>query len=161
MKIKGKTFFVDTSAFIVFLHGMCNDTAKEIFENALEGNCKLVSSSRCIDELLFKEMVLLAKTRYNLGNKAVDKLRKNPDLVKKIGTELANLIPEFLKTYRVEIIEVKKNWVLEIPLLMKEYGIFGNDALIIRTMRSRNIKYILSTDSDFEKIPFVELIKAR
>ena len=64
MKIKGKTFFVDTSAFIVFLHGTCNETAKEIFRNALEGNCKLITSSRCIDELLFKEMVLLAKTKY-------------------------------------------------------------------------------------------------
>jgi predicted nucleic acid-binding protein len=161
MKIKGKTFFVDTSAFIVFLHGICNETTKRIFKCGSEGNCKLVTSSRCIDELLFKEMVLLAKAKYKIGNKAVEKLRKNPELVKQIGKEIEGLIPEFLKTYRIEIIEVKKEWVLEIPRIMQKYGLFGNDALIVRAMQSRNIKYILSTDTDFKKVPFIELINAR
>jgi len=161
MKIRGKTFFVDTSAFIVFLHGNCNTITKEIFKTALEGNCQLVTSSRCIDELLFKEMVLLAKAKYGIGSKAVEKLRKNFQLVKKIGADLENLIPEFLKTYRVEIIEVKREWILEIPQIMQKYGLFGNDALIVRTMQSRNLKYLLSTDNDFKKVPFVELIEAR
>jgi len=115
MKIRGKNFFVDTSAFIVFLHGSCNAITKEIFKNALEGNSQLVTSSRCIDELLFKEMVLLAKAKYGIGNKAVEKLRKNFQLVKKIEVDLENLIPKFLKTYLVEIIEVKREWILEIP----------------------------------------------
>ena len=161
MKIKGKTFFIDTSAFIDFLHGACNEITKEIFRNALEGNCKLVTSSRCIDELLFKEMVLLAKAKYGIGNKAVEKLRKNPLLVKQIGIDLESLIPEFLRTYRVEIIEVKKEWVLEIPQLMQKYGIFGNDALIVRAMQSRNLKYLLSTDTDFNKVPFIALVFAK
>ena len=55
MKIRGKNFFVDTSAFIVFLHGSCNAITKEIFKNALEGNSQLVTSSRCIDELLLRK----------------------------------------------------------------------------------------------------------
>ena len=60
-------------------------------------------------------MVLLAKAKYGIGNKAVEKLRKNFQLVKKIEVDLENLIPKFLKTYLVEIIEVKREWILEIP----------------------------------------------
>jgi len=159
MRIKGKTFFVDTSAFIVFLHGNCNELTKTIFRTALEGHCRLITSSRCIDELLFKEMVLLAKTLHGIGNKAVEKLRKNPPLVRQIGGELERLIPEFLRTYRVEILEVKSDWVLEIPRFMQKYGIFGNDALIVRTMQSKNLKYLLTADSDFKKVPFIEVVE--
>ncbi len=104
---------------------------------------------------------MLAKAKYGIGRKAVEKLRKNPQLVREIGTDLKKLIPEFLKTYRVEIIEVKKEWVLEILQIMQKYGLFGNDALIIRTMQSRNLKYLLSTDNDFKKVPFIELLNAR
>jgi len=37
MKIDGKSIFVDTSAFILFLHNSCNDITKEIFKKTLEG----------------------------------------------------------------------------------------------------------------------------
>ena len=158
MRIKGKTIFVDTSAFILFFHNNCNEITKEIFKSALSGKCKLVTSSRCLDELMFKEIVILAKNKYKMGSKTIEKLRKNPELVKEIGTLLERVIPQFLKTYRIEVLDIKKEWVLEIPKLMKEYGLFGNDALIVRAMISRNLKYLLSADSDFEKIPFIEVI---
>jgi predicted nucleic acid-binding protein len=161
MQIKRKTIFVDTSAFILFLHNSCSDIAKEIFRTALNGECKLVTSSRCIDELIFKEMVLLAKSNYNLANKTVEKLRKKPEIVKKLGRKLKEVIPKFLKTYKVEIIQIKTDWVIETPQIMESFGIFGNDALIVRAMQSRNLKYLLSADSDFEKISFIELIKAK
>jgi predicted nucleic acid-binding protein len=45
--------------------------------------------------------------------------------------------------------------------LTEKYGVFGNDALIIRAMQSRNLKYLLSADSDFEKVPFIKVIKAK
>jgi rRNA-processing protein FCF1 len=80
MKIDGKTIFVDTPAFILFLHNSCNDITKEVFKKALEGKCKLITSSCCIDELIFKEMVILAKNDYKLQNKTVEKLRKRPDI---------------------------------------------------------------------------------
>jgi len=160
MKIDGKSIFVDTSAFILFLHNSCNDITKEIFKKTLEGKCKLITSTRCIDELIFKEMVILAKTDYGLMNKTVEKLRKNPDIVKALGQRLREVIPDFLKTYRIEVIPIKTEWVLEIPQLMEQYGLFGNDALIIRAMQSRNLKYLLSADRDFEKVSFIEVIKA-
>jgi predicted nucleic acid-binding protein len=158
MRIKGKSIFVDTSAFILFLHGKCNDLTKEIFKYALNGDCKLITSSRCVDELLFKEMVLLAKAKYGFKTKAVEKLRKNPELVRELGKTLEEKIPKFLKTYGVEIIEVKTEWVLEIPRLIQEFGLFGNDALIVRAMQSRNLKYLLSADGDFERVSFIKLI---
>jgi predicted nucleic acid-binding protein len=78
-----------------------------------------------------------------------------------LGRKLKEVIPKFLKTYKVEIIQIKTDWVIETPQIMESFGIFGNDALIVRAMQSRNLKYLLSADSDFEKISFIELIKAK
>ena len=160
MKIEGKKIFVDTSAFILFLHGKTNDLTREIFHLAAEGKCSLITTSRCVDELLFKEMVILAKTKYGFENKTVQKLRKNPEIVRELGQVLKARIPPFLEYYRVEILPVKVEWVLEIPRMMEEFGLFGNDALIVRAMQSRNLVYLLSADSDFERVDFIKLLKA-
>lgn len=158
-KLEGKRIFVDTSAFILFLHKKANDLTKEIFQLSAEGRCSLITTSRCIDELLFKEMVIIAKTKYGFENKTVPKLRKNPEIVKELGKVLKTKIVPFLKYYRVEVLPVKVEWVLEIPKLMEEFGLFGNDALTVRAMQSRNLVYLLSADSDFERVDFVKLLK--
>ena len=43
---------------------------------------------------------------------------------------------------------------------MEKFGLFGNDALIVRAMQSRNLVYLLSADSDFERVDFIKLLKA-
>ncbi|HIC09272.1 MAG TPA: PIN domain-containing protein [Aquificales bacterium] len=158
MKIEGKKIFVDTSAFLLFLHGKTNDLTREIFHLAAEGRCSLITTSRCVDELLFKEMVIIAKTKYGFGNKAVQKLRRNPEIVKELGKILEEKILPFLEYYRIEILPVKVEWVLEIPKLMEEFGLFGNDALVVRAMQSRNLVYLLSADSDFVRVNFIKLL---
>ncbi|NPA41565.1 MAG: PIN domain-containing protein [Aquificae bacterium] len=160
MKIRGRSIFVDTSALILFLHGSCNDITLEIFKLALEKKCKLITSSRCVDEFIFKEMVLIAKDKYGFRSKTISKLRRHPKIVMEIGKKLTNVIPQFIKAYHIEILEVKKEWVLKLPELMQQYGLFGNDALIIRAMQSRNIEYLLSSDQDFKRIPFIKMIDA-
>ncbi len=144
--------FLDTSAMILFLHGKISKNGKEIFQQSLLGKYKLITTTRCIDELIFKEMVILGKEKYGLQTKTVEKLRKKVDIVKKIGKELKPVINGFLKVYKIEILDIKKEWLLELPSLMEELGIFGNDLLIVRAMRSRNIKYLLTADRDFENV---------
>ena len=144
--------FLDTSAMILFLHGKISKEGKEIFQQSLSGKYKLMTTTRCIDELIFKEMVILGKEKYGLQTKTVEKLRKKVDIVKKIGKELKPVINGFLKAYKIEILDIKKEWLFELPSLMEELGIFGNDLLIVRAMRSRNIKYLLTADRDFENV---------
>ncbi len=113
---------------------------------------KLLTTTRCIDELIFKEMVILAKEKYGLKNKTVEKLRKNPDVIMKIGKSLEPVIEGFIKTYKITIMDIKKEWVLELPKLMEQFGLFGNDVLILRAMESENIKYLLTADRDFKNL---------
>lgn len=41
---------------------------------------------------------------------------------------------------------------------MESYGLFGNNALVLTTMQRFNLKYLLSSDKDFDKIEFIEKI---
>jgi len=43
---------------------------------------------------------------------------------------------------------------------MEMYGLFGNDAMILETMQRFNLKYLLSSDIDFDKISWIERMEA-
>ena len=42
---------------------------------------------------------------------------------------------------------------------METYGLFGNDALILAVMQKFNLKYLLSSDSDFDEIEHIKRIE--
>lgn len=42
---------------------------------------------------------------------------------------------------------------------MEEYGLFGNDSLILITMNKYNLKYLLSSDEDFKDIRWISQIE--
>ncbi len=43
---------------------------------------------------------------------------------------------------------------------MEMYGLFGNDAMILETMQRFNLKYLLSSDTDFDEIGWIERMEA-
>lgn len=43
---------------------------------------------------------------------------------------------------------------------MEMYGLFGNDAMVLETMQRFNLKYFLSSDTDFDEINWIERIEA-
>ncbi|MEA1994646.1 MAG: PIN domain-containing protein [Campylobacterota bacterium] len=156
-KIMGRKIFVDTNAFIYFLTGICNNITKEIFTFSYLGKIKLITSTRVVDELLFKVMIIKGKEKYGLQNKALEKLKRDKEKIGSLSRE-CELALEFVEKAKTEIREVSFKDLKVIPGIMKEFGLFGNDAITIKIMRRFNLKYLLSSDSDFNDIDGIEVI---
>ncbi|WP_158025391.1 type II toxin-antitoxin system VapC family toxin [Desulfurobacterium indicum] len=155
-----RTIFVDANAFIYFLTGKCNPLTVEIFKMGYIGKLKLVTTTRVVDELLFKMMVIEAKNKYGFEKNIPVKLKKNKDKVKELSKS-CNKVLEFLEKSRVKIVDIKVSSLRAIPEIMTQYGLFGNNALTIKMMRELNLKFILSADRDFENIDWIEVINPK
>ena len=148
-KYLSKSIFVDTNAFIYLLTGMCNRLTREIFRLGSQKRVKLITSTRVIDELLFKVMIIEARKEYNLGTNIPFKLRNDRDKVKKLA-DSCRIVFDLLKDFSIRVIEIKMSHLQAIPEIMGTYGLFGNDAITVKIMKSLNLKYILTADRDFE-----------
>ena len=160
LKIKDlikKTIFVDTNAFIYFLTGVCNELTQELFKLSYLGKLKLLSSTRVVDELVFKMMLLRAKERFGWDRKVVIKLRRNRMKVAELSGDCQKIL-DFLDTSKVKILEIRKSTMKAIPEVMRANGLFGNDALSLKLIRENNVKYVLTSDPDFEGIEGLEII---
>jgi len=154
MQIKdlyGKKLMIDTNAFVYYLTDQCNNLTVEIFEAGVLGKLKLITTTRIVDELLFKMLLIKAAEIYGWKSKILEKLKKEPEKIKTLANVCRDVL-EFLQTLNVEIVEVKKSTIFEIPEIMSEYGLIGNDAITFKIIQQRNLKYILTADEDFENI---------
>ena len=147
----GKKIFVDANAFLYFLGAECNDLTREIFRYARLEKLFLVTSVRVIAEVLFKALLAKAREVFGIKKNVHNFLRHNKDLVKNLA-DICKMIFALLELTRVEVVEIRKSTLKGIEAIMKDYGLFGNDAISLKVMKERNLKYILTSDKDFEGI---------
>jgi len=134
--------FIDSSVFLDFLEG--KEKAKILLEeySGLEG---------CINDVVFSEVVFVY-IKAETGKKSYE-LKKQPDLVKSV--ELNDLV-ELLGRYRtLDVGEAVKS---EAERLITKYGLLPNDALIAATCKHYNIEKIATSDPDFKRVDFLEII---
>lgn len=154
MEIKslhGKKIMVDTNAFIYYLTGQCNKLTVEIFEAGVLKKLKLITTTRIIDELLFKMFLIKAGEIYGFEGKILEKLKKDIKKIKNLANVCRNVL-KFIEILGVNIIEIKRNTIFAVPEIISEYGLIGNDAITFKIMKERNLKYILTADEDFRNI---------
>lgn len=152
-----KNIFVDANAIIYHLQGT-SQTAKEIFKLGESGKLKLISTTRVVDEVIHKILLIRAKEKFNLDTKTIKKLRKDKNKVKQLASDI-RIVKRFLDTINLEVKEITYKDLQKVPDIMEEYGLFGNDALILIIMNKYNLKYLLSSDEDFKNINWVSQIQ--
>ena len=144
---------VDTNVILYYLFdGLAPsatelEKAQKLFEEALENRVKLLITTRILDELLFKTLILTT-------GKSFKQLKKTKKIIK-LNSFIVTTIFNFIKDLDIEILELKTVHYRNVEKIMKEYGLFGNDALILAAMQSKNLKYIATFDYDFSDT-FVE-----
>jgi predicted nucleic acid-binding protein len=155
----GKTVFVDSNAIIYHLQGL-SEITKEIFKLGEIEKLKLVSTTRVVDEVIHKILLIRAKDKFNIESKTIKKLRKDKEKVKELSEDI-KIIKQFLDVIKLHVIETTYKDLQKISDIMKNYGLFGNDALILITMNKYNLKYLLSSDTDFKNIDWISLIEIK
>ncbi|WP_297445257.1 type II toxin-antitoxin system VapC family toxin [Desulfurobacterium sp.] len=87
------------------------------------------------------------------------KLKKRPEIVKELMEDLEKVVA-FFHSLNIEIIPVDSRLLFQSLDITKEYGLFGNDTITVLVMRRRNMKYILSSDKDFDGVGWIKRIDA-
>jgi len=152
----GRKILVDSNAFIYFFTGQ-SLIVKEIFRASLEGNHKLLITVRILDEVLFKMCLLLAKSRYRFTKDTLKKLKRKPHLIMELAEDCQKII-KMCEDFKFSILDFTFKDLQKLPKIMHDYGLIGNDALIVGLMQKMNLKYLLSADKDFDAVPWIKRI---
>ena len=134
--------FIDSSVFLDFLEGKEKARVLLAEYSGLEG---------CINVIVFSE-VLFVYIKATTGKKSYE-LKKKPELVKSV--ELTDIV-ELLGRYRT--LDVEEVVTKEAEELITKYGLLPNDALIAATCKHYGINKIATTDPDFKRVDFLEVI---
>ncbi len=151
ISLLNRKVFVDSNAFIYFLTGQANNLTCEIFTKAAEGKIKVVTSVRVVDETLFKLMCIEATKRFHITSNVPKKLRKDKEKVKALSYVYDTFF-NFLKDMNALVLNVDVHIIARSKEILETYGLFGNDAITVALMKSRNLKYILTADNDFSVV---------
>ncbi len=133
---------VDTNVLIYLLTDIeiqGKEKIKKLFQ--MEDKYQFAITTRILDELIFKLMIIKS-------GKNLKQLKKDKKLLKK-QTEIIELVKSFLKDFDFKIYEIKQNHYWKLKEIINKYGLIGNDALTLAVMKSNNLKYIATLDKDF------------
>lgn len=76
----------------------------------------------------------------------------------KTGKEIAIFLSSLLKYSGLSIIEISLSSKINTTKIMDMYDLDFDDALICQCMKERNLKMLISYDTHFDKIDFIERI---
>ncbi len=142
---------VDTNVLIYFLTDIeteHKEKIKKLFEQ--ENKYQFVITTRILDELIFKLIIIQSGKNFKY-------LKDNKDVLKKYSSTI-DIVKNFFKEFSFKIYEIKEKHYWKLKNVIDKYGLIGNDALTFIVMKENNLKYIATTDKDFEHIPAVNVL---
>jgi len=157
VELRNRKIFVDSNAFIYFLTGQANDLTCEIFNMAALGQTKVITSTRVVDEVLFKLICLEASRKFGFTSNIPKKLRESKEKVKSLSY-VYDVIFQFMEDINAQVLTVDTSVIAKSKEVIDTYGLFGNDAITVTLMKSRNLKYILTADKDFSVVSDIVVI---
>ncbi len=147
--------FIDANSFLYLL----TETPKkyEMLLEMLNSDIELATSYSVLNEVKYKLLYIFASEEFKTKHKyeIVNHIKKDREFRKKI-------IIRYLKFYRSISSRVKilsDDGELASCSLIVNYGLLPNDASIVAIMKKNQIKSIITSDSDFEKISWIKIIK--
>ncbi len=147
--------FLDTNAIVYYLHGV--EPYAKRFEEIVSGEQELYTSIRVIDETIF--VLIRIRAFKEMGVRRIDELRR---YVKQHGysgfREELEALRELIGGLGVVILQDVAS-LDEMLQVAERYRLLPGDALIAVTCRHYGIRRILTFDDDFERIPWLEVVR--
>ncbi len=139
--------FTDTTLFLKVLEG--DRVARELFRELYRKE-RLYRNAVVFSELMFVWLKSIT------GKKSYE-LRKSPDILKSAILSFKKIEPFLNLSHSLPITQEIEFLAMEISA---QYGLLPNDALIAATCKHYGIKKIATFDEDFERVDFLEIIRA-
>ncbi|MEE8358806.1 MAG: type II toxin-antitoxin system VapC family toxin [Candidatus Hydrothermarchaeales archaeon] len=130
-------YFIDTN---IFLHVLFAQEKEEICGKLLEkinhGEIKGISSPYVLSEIVWKE-----------------KESRVP------AEEIAKDISAILSIQNLSFIQASSDTILQSMVYMREYGLNHVDSVVVATVIKETLKFLVSYDTDFDKVSIVERVE--
>jgi len=154
-----KSVYLDTNAFYFFFfeHGKYTRGIKKVISKIHKGTYKGITSCITLDELAYVILMRLIEKKYKRHPSEI--LRENKSVILEFIDNIKDVFDAILSFNNLEIAGVDKNMVGIIPIVMEESILLPRDCIHLQTMRDKNCKLILSTDTDFDDIRGIKRIK--
>ncbi len=94
---------------------------------------------------------------YGFDKNTLKKLKNNPHLIIELSKDCRKIV-EICEVFRSSIFNFTFKDLQKLPDIMSDYGLIGNDALIVGFMQKMNLKYLLSADKDFDAVSWIKRI---
>jgi len=75
-------------------------------------------------------------------------------------SEDIRIVFEFIQTIHLQVKPIPYNDLKKLPDMMKSFSLLGSDSLILVMMNKFKLKFLLSSDPDFQNIDWITLIPA-
>ena len=140
--------FIDSGIIIGFFSG--EDEVVKLFD-------KLHDNELCICDVVFSEVVYkLMALKYS---ESIEKFKFHEFKKNLLNfVYFYDLTLKFIKDAELVILPVTKEVVTEASKIGKVYNLLPNDALIASTCRYYGINKIATSDDDFKRVDFLEVI---
>jgi predicted nucleic acid-binding protein len=130
-------YFIDTNIFLHVLFAqekeeICTKLLEKINDREIKGVC----SPYVLSEIVWKE--------------------KESSIA---GEEIADDISAILSIQNLGFIQASSDTILQSIIYMREYGLNHVDSVILATMIKEAIRFLVSYDTDFDKVDIVERVE--
>jgi predicted nucleic acid-binding protein len=152
----GTNLFIDSNIFLyVFLkHPLFGRSCKDFFKRIEGMEITGFVDEFVLNEMFHKLMVTAIVNRYRISpQEAVTSMKNNPGILKELP-ELWQAC-ELLKTIEVKI--VPGPFFPDSLVVAQEYHLLATDAIHVAAMNKAGIIHIVSNDTDFSRVQFLQV----
>ena len=153
--------FIDANIFLYAILGHPNfkSPCKDFLIKLENGEYEGITSTLILNEVVHKLMLaeVIKIKRLNSEYEALKLIRKNPDIISNLHSTWNNYA--YIKRYPIMIAEVDEKAMDLAVQISERYRLLISDAVHITTMKTRGIVDLASNDSDFERVPGINLWK--
>ncbi|MBA7514300.1 tRNA(fMet)-specific endonuclease VapC [subsurface metagenome] len=145
--------FLDTSVFIEHMLG--NYSIGNIINKG-----RLFSTINVFEETFYKSIILKTFEKFGKISKytAKEKYIKNSSYYNDVIMFFEEYVDFLVQDGCLKVLEIKHEIFMSSVKISKRYGLLPNDALIAATCKHYGINKIATTDPDFKRVDFLEII---
>ena len=149
--------FIDTSAFIRHFYGV--DDAIKLLDFVVNEN-EAVTSQNVIEETFFKLLYLETERIFGKTGKFVvkEKFRKHANEYQKVREYMREFLIANIRNGIIGLVDINEEIISDFVEIAFNYTLLPNDALIATTCKYHGIRKLVTFDSDFESVEFIEIL---
>ena len=128
-------------------------TALRFLERSSGDEIELLTSTLTIDEVSFVALKAKLEEKYGVMRNQVLYLKRNPEVVKVLASEVNRIVENVLGL--TTLVEVNAPDIQQMRLYVKEIGLLPRDAIHLAVARRLGLTCMASSDSDFDRVPWL------